>query len=154
MTFSYQLIKTVAKLEKETNIAYTFHTFIIVSTNCEISTSSNLVDWRFILCDCWNPIKRMKPHRAITVVSQLVIPLVPLSDSFVSPPCLVPKGPLADQCLSTYRIGLQKTRDAISRIAGKFKKIAHRKRVIMSHFCPVHLSALTPQTESMSLTYL
>ena len=52
-----------------------------------------------------------EPHRAITVVSPL--------DSFVSQPCIVQEGPLADQCLSTYQIGLQKTRDAIACIAGK-----------------------------------
>ena len=60
-----------------------------------------------------------KPQRAITVVLPLVMPFVPLSDSFVSKPCLVRKSPLADQCLSTYHIGLQERRDAISCITGK-----------------------------------
>ena len=45
-----------------------------------------------------------KPQRAITVVLPLVMPFVPLSDSFVSKPCLVRKSPLADQCLSTYHM--------------------------------------------------
>ena len=47
------------------------------------------------------PSEERKPHRASTVVSP--------PDNFVSQPCLVWKGPLpADQCLSTYQIGLQK----------------------------------------------
>ena len=62
-----------------------------------------------------------KPHRAITAVLPLVMPFVPLSDSFVSKPCLVRKSPLADQCLSTYHVGLQERRDAISCITGKSK---------------------------------